>query len=209
MNRLYRFALDNCLEGLDQVDGARGMEQVIQRSILNQLPVARQEVPLHEVGAIRFDGENTGWMDIVAGEAPGQHGIELKVVRLPRLRAVPSNALYDVGQLTADYWRISNATELHSGELLILLYGPMVPDLQSGAAICRELHNRLYVDFQTSLQFAELREQRGLDGRVRQMAVAEVMGVDRPCERSTWTSYVNGNYALVSIPVVRGVMPPV
>lgn len=209
MNRLYRLALDNCLKELDQVGGARGMERVIQRSILNELPVARQEVPLHDVGAIRFDGEDTGRMDIVVGRNPGQHGVEIKVVRLPRLRAVPANALYDVGQLTADYWRISNATELRSGELLILLYGPMVLDLKSGAAICRELHNRLYVDFQTSLQFAELREQGGLDGRVRQMAVAEVMGIDRPCERSTWTSYVKGNYALVSVPVVRGVMPPV
>src|SRR5690554_2956865 len=142
MNRLYRLALDNCLEELDQVGGARGMERVIQRSILSKLPVARQEVPLHDVGAIRFDGEDTGRMDIVVGRNPGQHGVEIKVVRLPRLRAVPANAWDDVGQLTTDYYRISNATELRSGELLILLYGRMLLDCQNKTAISQEHQHR-------------------------------------------------------------------
>jgi len=199
MNKIYINALRSCLEELNACKNPRGMEPIIQRAIARLLNGSRTEVPLREVGAIGVDDRVLGRLDIVHEN----HGIELKVVRMPRLESTPSKALYDIGQLTADYWRLSTATKLTSGELLILVYGSLVTELKSGTAICRELHNRLFVDFQTSTHYSELYEQKTQKHRKRQINCAKIMGVDRPCNRPAWKVQVDGKYALVSVPVIR------
>ena len=199
MRSSYRQALAECVANLDSSKSPRGMEGLIQLSISKALPGSRMEVPLSEIGAVSVNGNASGRIDIVHET----HGIELKVVRMPRIGSSGSNALYDVGQLTADYWRLWKAKGLTSGELLILVYGPLIPELKTVAPICRELHNRLYVDFQTSKQFFELREQCREEGRIRQISAAKEMGVNRPCRKPIWKAHVIGKFALVSVPVDR------
>jgi hypothetical protein len=110
-------------------------ERYLHAAVMQNSPAStRAEVPLGELGARQAWEDGTGRVDVVIGT----HGIELKVLAFPRVGATPSNALYDVGQLASDYWRLQNAKKLQSGELLLLLHGPLVPALASGTAIYRE-----------------------------------------------------------------------
>ena len=68
------------------------------------------------------------------------------MVRVPRIGAVPSNALYDIGQISSDYWRIQNAKLLNGGELCILIYGALIAELCKPSEVLREFQNRMFVD---------------------------------------------------------------
>ena len=67
------------------------------------------------------------------------------MVRLPRLNATASNSLYDIGQLSSDYWRLKYAKKLSGGELVVLLYGSLIDELRRPISILREFHNRMYI----------------------------------------------------------------
>lgn len=192
----YNAALSTSISALRD-SPPQGMERIIQIAIARQIPEARLEVPLKEVGIKQAWGEENGRVDIVTG----MHGIELKVVRMPRLRATPSTALYDIGQLSSDYWRLSAAKRLMSGELIVLLYGALVRELRSKNAIYREFHNRMYVDYITSVSFGELKSQSSELRRKRQVAAIKAMGFDKPCAHRQHKVFTSDEFAMVSIDV--------
>lgn len=183
------------------------MERIIQTALHRQISNSNREVMLTSMGGKQVWNTNNGLIDIVAKN----HGIELKVVRLPRLGATPSNSLYDVGQLSSDYWRLANASGLASGELVVLLYGPLVRDLPSENSIYREFHNRMYVDYMTSLTYSEL-SPKWLSAhpelkpqRERQVKSIKKMGFHNPFYKGKHHLTVRvGKFALVSIQVARG-----
>ncbi len=197
---VYRDALKSCDKKLGlkiQLKQARGMEGIIQEALAERLPGAEREVKLSAIGGSQLSGSPVGLVDIVQHG----HGIELKVVRLPRLGGTPSTALYDIGQLSSDYWRLSQSEKLESAELVILLYGPLLKEFKSESAIYREFHNRMYVDYMTSLEFGELKTQKHETNRKRQISVIKKMGLTRPCSRKLHPTFREGAFALVSIKV--------
>lgn len=202
----YREALKKCASELEMHVGAKGLEGIIHKALLAQLadPTKRKEVRLSSVGGQLARSEGDGRVDIVCAE----HGIELKAVRLPRHKMSTFYSLYDLGQLASDYWRLRGATGLRSGELVVLLYGPLVADLPNEAAVYREFHNRMYVDFATSRQFGELSpawlaeetDQMQLL-RKRQTDAIRQIGFHKPCGAPQYKTVREGNFALVSIDV--------
>lgn len=202
----YREALKKCAPELEIHVGAKGLEGIIHKALLAQLddPSKRKEVRLSSVGGRLARSEGDGRVDIVCAE----HGIELKAVRLPRLKVSTFYSLYDLGQLSSDYWRLRGATGLRSGELIVLLYGPLVADLPNEAAVYREFHNRMYIDFATSRMFGELSPawlakepiQTQLL-RKRQTQAIKQIGFHKPCETAARRTVREGNFALVSIDV--------
>lgn len=178
---------------------SKGIEKSVQLALLNVLgEEARSEIPLQDIGTEQVWAGTQGRLDVLIGT----HGFELKVIRLPRLDAVPSKALYDIGQLSGDYWRIKNAKKLTSGELVVLLHGSLVNDLEKPTAILREFHNRMFVDYKTSLKFGELAEEKNNPNRVRQIDAIRSMGFDKPyCDKGNRKIVTFNGLALVSITV--------
>jgi hypothetical protein len=58
-----------------------------------------------------------------------------------------SGARYDIGQLVADYLRLSRAKRLEAGYVIAFVYGPLVSDAQSPGKLYRTFHNQMFVDF--------------------------------------------------------------
>ena len=199
---VYKRALSNSKNALRNLNSPNGFEAEIQKHLAAAIgDLARTEVPLSEIGACQVWGDNNGRLDILHSD----YGIELKVVRIPRIGAVPSKALYDIGQLSSDYWRIKNAHKLKGGELCILLYGCLVSELSelsNDTAILREFHNRLFVDFSTSLQYGELKHQSKSEQRKKQIAVIKEMGFHAPYnEKMGKKIVVDEEFALIIVPV--------
>jgi hypothetical protein len=201
-NEVYKNALSKAKEELRKRKSPNGFEDVVQEHLTAFIGnPARREVPLLEIEATQAWGDEKGCLDILYGN----YGIELKVVRVPRIGAVPSNALYDIGQLSSDYWRIQNAKQLKGGELCVLLYGCLVTELNKPSAILREFHNRMFLDYYTSLKYGELKTQSKSEQRIRQIGAIKEMGFDKPyCTYSCKAgkkSVVNDEFALIIIPV--------
>lgn len=198
-SKRMREALTNAIGGLRK-SKARGMEGIIQKEIERVLPGFKHEHSLEKIGATRVDNGTRGRLDVLWGG----HAIEIKVVRMPRLGANPNRALYDIGQISADHWRLSNARKITSAEIIVLLYGPLVEDLRAPIAVYREFHNRMFVDYQNSMEYGELKREKGEMGRRRQLKSIREMGFDRPCgTKKASAAVVVGEFALVSIMVGR------
>jgi len=197
--KVYENVLSKAKEELRSLRSPNGFETVIQKHLTTAIgPPAMREVPLSQIGATQAWGSEKGRLDILYQN----YGIELKVVRLPRIGAVPSNALYDIGQLSSDYWRIQNAKQLKGGELCILLYGCLVKELKKPSAILREFHNRMFIDFYTSLKYGELKTQSESELRIKQIGAIKKMGFDAPYfDKAFKKSVVNDEFALIIIPV--------
>ena len=196
----YQKILDASVGRLRLQSTPMGLERILQEEMAVALPAARREVRLAAVSAETIFGTSAGSIDLVHK----QHGIEVKVVQFPRAKAVPSNALYDIGQLSSDYWRLAHAKTLTSGELLVLLCGPLVASLAKATAICREFHNRMYVDYQTSAMFGELSVESDIPHRKRQVSAIQRMGLNVPAnDGRRFKTVVSSEFALLSVPVVR------
>lgn len=196
----YEEALSKTKNDIRKMNSPKGFESVIQKHLVDAIGTfAKTEVSLKRIGACQACGSENGRLDIRLGD----YGIELKVVRIPRFGAVASNALYDIGQLSSDYWRIKNAQKLRGGELCILLYGCLIAELSNPTAILREFHNRMFIDFSTSMHFGELlKEQKTSDQRQKQIDAIKEMGFHAPYnEKMGKKIVVDEEFALIVIPV--------
>ena len=191
--------LSNCSDSIRALESARGAESLVQESLLKILgESSKKEIPLEIVGAEQAWGGFRGRLDVLNKN----HGIEVKVIQFPRLASVASNALYDIGQISSDYWRLKHAKNLDSGELVILLMGDLIDAFTKPSEILREFHNRMFVDYETALNFGELKKPREKHRNRQIKAIAE-MGFNRPYAQPNGRKVVKINgLALVSIPVV-------
>lgn len=206
---LYRRALQSCLPLLEAKDGKAGTEKIIRDALLQELrlidPEVDWEVPLSHLGGQAPGIEKDGRVDIVT-EA---HGIELKVMRMPRLGSSPNQALYDLGQLANDALKLRSARKLRSGELVVLLRGPLVEDLGGSGTLYREFHNRLFVDFAASRAHGELHPDRVAREPARKQAMRKAqirtirsLGLDTPCGEHRPAAAVRiGRFALIVLQV--------
>lgn len=199
---VYEKALSKAKIELHKLKSPNGFEAVIQKHLTAAIGnLAKREVPLLKIGASQVWGDKKGRLDILYND----YGIEIKVVRIPRMGAVPSNALYDIGQISSDYWRIQNAHQLKGGELCILLYGCLVSELRKPAAILREFHNRMFVDFNTSLQYGELKNQSKSEQRRKQIVAIKEIGFHAPyIEKAGKKIVVDDEFAIIIIPIKFG-----
>lgn len=199
--RILQSVLEDSADKLRALNGNLGMEAIIQSTLCSCLgPESRTEVPLTEIGATQVWGDDKGRLDVLHSN----HGIEIKVIQLPRSGNTPSTALYDIGQLSGDYWRLQNATELEDRELLLLLSGPIISALKSPRELLREFHNRMFVDFQTSILYGELVTESSETQRARQIGSIYQMGFHLPFNDPLGKIIVIlDNYALCTIPVIK------
>lgn len=198
-NKVYEDVLSKAKKELRSLKSPNGFEDVVQKNLTAVIGnLAKREVPLSQIGASQAWGDQKGRLDILYSD----YGIELKVIRIPRIGAVPSNALYDIGQLSSDYWRIQNAKQLKGGELCILLYGCLVSELSKPSAILREFHNRMFLDFYTSLKYGELKNQSKSEQRSKQIAAIKEMDFHAPyLQKAGKKIVVDDEFALIIIPV--------
>lgn len=218
LKHAYTKALNNSVIELDKIYNGgqmRGLEDIIHKNlscILTENGYAIfNEMKLAELGGKNFwqdDGQPR--VDIVI-ENNGYYGIELKVIRMPnKYHESNSQRLWDIGQISSDYWRIKNAKKIKSGELGILLCGPLVKDLESPLPIAREFHNRMFLDFMVSKTCGELtnkamKKNGLLVQRKAQIEVIKKMGFDVPfCKLNPgWSVSVAKGYAYISIPILK------
>lgn len=204
----YLRALQQCAVQLEDLNGALGTERVIRDAIASVLPGARTEELLSKYSGIAPDGATKARVDIVVDG----HGVELKVVRMPRVnRNSPNGSLYDLGQIANDYLKLASAKNLESGELIILVYGPLIEDIGE-KSLYRELHNRMFTDYSTSRMYGELQpdaiaecdEDWKRNMRKLQLRAIRKIGFDKPCDEPKRCMVVqHGALALVSIPVAK------
>jgi len=200
----YRAALQ-AVAPLKNKIGTAGTEKSARDGMRAAIKGSLIEQQISQWRGIGPDQTKTPRFDIVCND----HAIELKVTRLPRLKAQsPMGCLYDLGQIANDYLKIQSAKDLESGELVILVYGPLVTDLGRGS-IYREFHNRMYVDYTTACLFGELHpdhvaQEEEWKRRMRPMQHRAIkrMGFHKPCENAKKCTVIkDGDLALISIPV--------
>ena len=191
----YMSALQRCERELIKRSNEsqyRGMEAVYQNALMRVLETnrrfeVRREVPLGEIGGIAPDGGNCGFVDIVVEDNNSNvHGIELKIVQLPREnRLGPSECLFDIGQITWDFLKLKGARNLTSFDCVVVLHGEFVSERRSSRALLREFHNRMFVDFKTSETAGELNAQRDDPVRKKQVKLIRQLGLDQPFTQAT------------------------
>jgi len=189
---------------INALTGQQGAERIVQESLATLLGNESElEVPLQQIGARQISDSDSGRLDLLYNN----HGIELKVIQMPRIKNTASNALYDIGQISGDYWRLQNADNLASGELVILLTGILVQAYDRPVELLREFHNRMFVDFNTSMLYGELFEESVRVSRSRQISAIYQMGFDKPYSNALGKKLVlhdkHDNLALLSIPVSK------
>jgi len=186
---------------INALTGQKGVEPIVQKCLAKLLGnESKLEVPLVKIGAKTAWDSDSGRLDLLHNK----HGIELKVIQIPRVKTTASNALYDIGQISSDYWRLQNAQELNSGELVILLIGVLIKAYESPGQVLREFHNRMFVDFSTSMFHGELAEESTLTNRSRQIGSIYQMGFDKPYSNPLGKKLVlHDGLGLVSIPVIK------
>lgn len=205
----YRSALQAVATQTNEI-GSAGTEKSARNGMHAALKGSLIEQQITKWRGVGPDQAKTPRFDIVCDD----HAIELKVARLPRLKAQsPLGCLYDLGQIANDYLKIESAKDLESGELAIVLHGPLVTDL-GPVSIYREFHNRMYVDYTTSCQFGELhpdhlaQEEKEWKRLLRPMQhrVIKRMGFHKPCEEPracTVIKHERLGLALISISVTK------
>lgn len=121
----------------------QGLEKRCADAFCAALPkgTSRREVDLNEVGGRQlFADKKRGSLDCLLEAS--RLGIEFKTMRLPRVKGMgQAGALYDVGQLTADYARLADATNLNGAWVIAFLYGPGVAAASSDGELYRMVHN--------------------------------------------------------------------
>lgn len=207
-------AIKTATPGLDEVrskDLAKGLEKEIQLGILKELKKkfgdeAMKEKWLHDYRGetVLFDTVKSR-IDIVYPGKTASRVVEIKVVRLPRLKV---GQLYDWGQMTADYAHTRMAKGLEGGELVALLYGPIVEALEE-PDLARAFHNHMFIDYESSMRGGDLDPERAGEGaeayqkmRKIQKKAGKQLGWDRPYRRGDKATVAKvGRYAIVSIPI--------
>ncbi len=192
--------LSDCVDSILSLESPKGAESLVQESLLKILgESSEKEIPLEKIGAEQVWGGFSGRIDVLNKK----HGIEAKVIQFPSLGSVTSKALYDIGQISTDYWRLKNAKHLDSGELIILLMGNLVSTFTKPSEILREFHNRMFVDYETALKFGELSDKPREKYRKRQMKAISEMGFNQPynTKANGKKIVVKNGLALVLIPV--------
>lgn len=191
---------------------AKGMGDVIQRALHEELgPESLREAKLSLYGGVpAIASSKDGWIDLVYPGDKLMRAVELKVVRMPRAKTGVRSALYDLGQMTLDYARIQRAKKLEGGNLVALLYGPIVEAL-SEKELARAFHNQMFIDYETSRRFADLRvdeiaelDEPGRKQRQAQIRVIRRLAWNRPFLAKESDAIVAkfAGYALISIPIV-------
>ncbi|ARM88124.1 hypothetical protein RHEC894_CH01811 [Rhizobium sp. CIAT894] len=112
----------------------------------------KPELPLNVVGVDqRYHNRTRGRVDcLIAGSATA---LEYKAVRMPRTQPSPK---FDLGQILADYMRLSSGARLEYAYLVIFFYGPIVSDCSSPGSLYRRFHNQMFVDQELSRQTDQL-----------------------------------------------------
>jgi hypothetical protein len=125
------------------------IEAVFVNAFESELKSARikREVQLDVIRTKSYyEGRKTGRLDCYLPDL--RTAFEYKAVRLPRRHSnCLSGARYDIGQLLADYLRLSRARNLEAGYVIAFVYGPLVSDAQSPGKLYRTFHNQMFVDF--------------------------------------------------------------
>jgi hypothetical protein len=129
-------------------------------------------------GQLRVGKRRGGRIDCVLN---GQIGLEYKAVRMPRMHSLcPSTSLWDAGQLSGDYVKISEAGKLDDGYLIAFLYGPFVEASKTTGDLYRHFHNQMFVDFSIADEEEDWADHDGSGLRPRQRIAVNRMGWDRP-----------------------------
>lgn len=126
-----------------------GIEAIFAKPLLERLRgrgfKVATERPVEEIGSRTFfETRGRGQVDAVF-EGDVRTAAEFKAVRLPRNK---NDALFDLGQLTADYLRLSRASAIDQGYLVVFVYGGLVEDAASAASLWRSFHNQMFVEFE-------------------------------------------------------------
>lgn len=155
----------------------------------------RREVPLKDIGATRVwdrrpaSPSNRTKVDIYIPSKA--YAAEIKVVQLPRLkRTAVNDALWDLGQVTADYWTLSTASQLEAAHCVILLHGALVGNGFSRPFVERTFHNQMYLDFQMSTLWGQLKREGREVRRRKQISVVQHLGWDHPYARDESTGQI-------------------
>ena len=153
----------------------------LDEELIAYLPKLVSQVDLKIVGAKQyFPGRKSGRLD--AYDPQTGSAWEYKVVRLPRNQ---HDALWDIGQIAADYLRLHNATRLNNGYLIILLYGPLIEDAVRPSDIYRYFHDQFFLDRERCLH-----EGKFANDEQRNKALCE-MTFDVPAEgKPDWVEVV-------------------
>ncbi len=191
----YKSALqmcESCLIKMWKEQQYRGMEAVYHKALMAALKEKenrkfkdiRHERPLREISSQPVRRER---VDIVVeSNNSNVHAIELKVVQLPREKNLsPMQCLYDIGQITRDFIRLSEAETLTSFDCVIVLYGGLLSVYRTPATLLREFHNRMFVDFKTSEAAGQLKFEKNNSLRKKQRRLIKQLGLDQPFTRST------------------------
>ena len=192
----YRTALQTCESDLIKRSKERryqGMERVYRDTLIEVLKEnqnfseVRREVPLENIGGEALAGVGAGYVDIVVKDNNSNvHGIELKIVQLPRERHLaPMQCLFDIGQITWDFLRLKGAKKLTSFDCVIVLHGGFLSVRRTRHTLLREFHNRMFVDFKTSLTAGELKVQKDDPVRKKQVQLIKQLGLDQPFTEKT------------------------
>ncbi|WP_374032881.1 hypothetical protein [Bdellovibrio bacteriovorus] len=205
----------NCIEVLKRIkkdnvslllgkSHKRGTEKILQDSFLNEISpkfVVKINVNGKEYKVSNLTAERK--LALLDAVVDNKHVIEFKVVRLPRLIRLSANdALYDLGQILSDIARSHQSKAFASVTSYILLHGGLIADMPSERHIERELHNRLYIDFQTSLLYGEFGRE-STTARKIQIRMAKELNLHLPYskKRSQIKVYRLGDLAIALIRV--------
>lgn len=145
-----------------------------------------RERPLEKIGGHQVVGDRSrGRVDIVVEDNNSNfHAIELKIVQLPREKNLnPKQSLYDIGQITSDFARLSEANELSSYDCVIVMHGGYLNVYRTPDSVYREFHNRMFVDVETSKLAGEFKTER--KKRKKQLEAVKTLGFDHPFIQKT------------------------
>lgn len=191
--------------------GLRGLESIIQENLCKSLKksfVIEEQKSLTDLGGKNlWENIRTPQIDIFITKH--SHALELKVVRMPNKKhAAINQRLYDIGQISSDYWRLKYAEKIKSAELGILLCGPLVWDFDGPKHVLREFHNRMFLDYMVSNMWGELKTEltpssNKYKQRKCQVEAIKEMGFSKPFYDlpENWMIFTNDRFAYVSIPV--------
>ena len=193
----------------------RGLEAIMQDSLCSELVdygYRFSEQALLEAYGGRNLWENSGRprVDILI-DTGKLHAIELKVIQLPEYKhSSPKQRLWNLGQITSDYWRIKSAKNINTGELGILVVGELVGVAKTPKRVLAEFHNAMYLDFVVSSSWGELRDEldpkSGLyRQRKMQFRALKEMGFSQPFSITPeyWLSIVTEDQAYIRIPIKK------
>ncbi|MBF0412595.1 MAG: hypothetical protein HQK70_07785 [Desulfamplus sp.] len=111
----YKNALENSINELEAIYNKgkmRGLEAIIHKNICssfgNKYKCEKQKSLVGLEGNNIWENAGITKVDIaIKIDKSNFHAIELKVVRMPNKKHASTNqCLYDIGQISSDYWRL-------------------------------------------------------------------------------------------------------